>query len=195
MNLRVFTTTFFAALVACAPATVDHDKIEPFPQPRPVTVSEKGTNENQGCENAPMGSQVYGRAGWYKDPWAIMYAWYFPKGYWMDSPSRRHDWKSVVPVVWIDNPASEAPKIVDATMSESDIKYDKMTDLSPAHFVGFGMEDFRYSHSEVHISNTSLRFQYDMALLVLRIWFSPLSMENIMTCLCGSSSRTRLVQL
>ncbi|ETO63626.1 hypothetical protein F444_18713 [Phytophthora nicotianae P1976] len=41
MKLRAFATTLFAALIACASATVDHDKIEPIPQPEPVTISEK----------------------------------------------------------------------------------------------------------------------------------------------------------
>ncbi|KAG4042351.1 hypothetical protein PC123_g22158 [Phytophthora cactorum] len=156
MNLRVLVTTLFAALVACATATVDHDKIEPFPQPEPVTISEKtaikfkpqlytseiacvsypavnaagevtgglkGTNGNDACKYAPKGSQVYGRAGWYKDMWAIMYAWYFPKGFWLDFPTRRHDWKSVV--VWIDNLDLETPKIVGVSMSKSDTKYYK----------------------------------------------------------------------
>ncbi|ETP32861.1 hypothetical protein F442_18525 [Phytophthora nicotianae P10297] len=100
MKLRAFATTLFAALIACASATVDHDKIEPIPQPEPVTISEKaaikfkpqlstsniacvsfpavnaagevtgglkGTNGNDACKYAPKGSQVYGRAGWYKD--------------------------------------------------------------------------------------------------------------------------------
>ncbi|ETP08904.1 hypothetical protein F441_15185 [Phytophthora nicotianae CJ01A1] len=46
-----------------------------------VTGGLKGTNGNDACKYAPQGSQVYGRAGWYKDLWAIMYAWYFPKGF------------------------------------------------------------------------------------------------------------------
>ncbi|ETP32860.1 hypothetical protein F442_18524 [Phytophthora nicotianae P10297] len=50
-----------------------------------------------------------------------MYAWYFPKGFWIDFPTRRHDWKSVV--VWIDNPDLETPKIVGVSMSKSDTKY------------------------------------------------------------------------
>ncbi|OWZ02220.1 LOW QUALITY PROTEIN: hypothetical protein PHMEG_00026257 [Phytophthora megakarya] len=40
MKLRTLAT-LFAVLAVCATATVDHDKIEPFPQPEPVTVSEK----------------------------------------------------------------------------------------------------------------------------------------------------------
>ncbi|ETL81841.1 hypothetical protein L917_17913 [Phytophthora nicotianae] len=191
MKLRVLATTVFAALLSCASATVDHDKIEPFPQPEPATISEKaavkfkpqlytpssvcvpypavnvagevtgglkGTNGNDACKYAPKGSQIYGRAGWYNDLWAIVYAWYFPKGFWMDSPSRRHDWKSVV--VWIDNPESQTPKIVGVSMSKSDTKYYTETKTWPSYFAGYRMEGRIYDRTYIYGSNTSLRFQY-----------------------------------
>ncbi|POM59252.1 hypothetical protein PHPALM_32048 [Phytophthora palmivora] len=101
-----------------------------------VTGGLKGTNGNDACKYAPKGSQVYGRAGWYKDLWAIMYAWYFPKGFsWTGFPSRRHDWKSVV--VWIDNPELESPKIVGVSMSKSDSKYRTQFKMRPSYFVGY----------------------------------------------------------
>ncbi|ETI38514.1 hypothetical protein F443_15773 [Phytophthora nicotianae P1569] len=62
--------------------------------------------------------------------WAIMYAWYFPKGFWMDFPTRRHDWKNVV--VWIDNPDLESLKIVAVSMSKSgrtSLRFHYQTDL------------------------------------------------------------------
>ncbi|KAG7395651.1 hypothetical protein PHYBOEH_003370 [Phytophthora boehmeriae] len=77
----------------------------------------KGTGGNTGCKISFLGSQVYGRAAWYKDIWAIMYAWYFPKAFWGDLPKRRHDWKNVV--VWIDNPAVETPKLLGISTSRS----------------------------------------------------------------------------
>ncbi|KAG3065257.1 hypothetical protein PI124_g22819 [Phytophthora idaei] len=195
MNLRALATTLFAALVSCAFATVDHDKIEPFPPPEPVTISEKavikfkpqlytskivcvsypavnaagevtcglkGTNGNDACKYAPKGSQVYGRAGWYKDMWAIMYAWYFPKGFWLDFPTRRHDWKSVV--VWIDNPDLETPKIVGVSVSKSDTKYYKELKIWASNFVGYRMEGRRFHRTYIYGSNTSLRFQYQIDL-------------------------------
>ncbi|OWZ11609.1 hypothetical protein PHMEG_00015346 [Phytophthora megakarya] len=132
MNLRTLAT-LFAVLAVFAIATVDHDKIEPFLQPKPVTVSEKvaikfkpqlsgevtgglkGSNGNDACEYAPKGSQVYGRSGWYRDLWAIMYAWYSSKGFeWIAFPKRRLDWHGVV--VCINNPALESPKIVGASI-------------------------------------------------------------------------------
>ncbi|OWZ18786.1 hypothetical protein PHMEG_0007070 [Phytophthora megakarya] len=199
MNLRTFATTLFAALIVCATATIDHDKVQPIPQPEPATISEKaavkfkpnfskslyacvpfpavnaagevtgglkGTNGNDACTDAPLGSQVYGRAGWYKDLWAMMYAWYFPKGFQGGFASRRHDWKSVV--VWIDNPAVDTPKIVGVSMSESDSKYDKELKVQPSFFVGHRWEGPRFRSVEIFGSNTSLRFQYGM-----RIFGSP----------------------
>ncbi|KAI9994489.1 hypothetical protein PInf_011124 [Phytophthora infestans] len=183
MNLQALIATFFAALVACATAAVDHDKVEPFPQPEPVTISEKAAikfkpqlvipqgvcvsypavnaagevggglndwdNGNDACLSAALGSQVYGRAGWHKDRWAIMYAWYFPKDFWTGFPTHRHDWKSVV--VWIDNPALEIPKIEGVSMSKSDTKYKKKLKLKESYFSG----------APTNGSNTSLRFEYE----------------------------------
>ncbi|KAF1791385.1 Necrosis inducing protein [Phytophthora cactorum] len=40
MNLRALATTLLTALVVCVTATVDYDKVEPFPQPEPATISE-----------------------------------------------------------------------------------------------------------------------------------------------------------
>ncbi|KAG7395152.1 hypothetical protein PHYBOEH_004177 [Phytophthora boehmeriae] len=76
----------------------------------------KGTgSHNGGCEGSTLGSQVYGRAGWHGDLWAIMYAWYFPKDMPTGAPGvfkkgRRHDWANVV--VWISNPAVETPTFI-----------------------------------------------------------------------------------
>ncbi|KAG6623920.1 necrosis inducing-like protein NPP1 type [Phytophthora cinnamomi] len=33
------------------------------------------------CKGSGWGSQVYSRSAWYEGKWAIMYAWYFPKGF------------------------------------------------------------------------------------------------------------------
>ncbi|OWY98499.1 hypothetical protein PHMEG_00030725 [Phytophthora megakarya] len=178
-------------LFATTAATVDNDKVQPIPQPEPVTVSEKaavafkpqlvvrkylcvsfpainaagevtgglkGTNGNDACMDAPLGSQVYGRAGWYKGVWAMMYAWYFPKGFWAGFPSRRHDWASVV--VWIDNPAAEQPKIKEVSRSISDSKYSTAGEVFADNFVGSQIVGGRHHRTVVGGSNTSLRFEY-----------------------------------
>ncbi|KAG7381538.1 hypothetical protein PHYBOEH_010878 [Phytophthora boehmeriae] len=86
-----------------------------------VTEGLKGTGGTSGCKVSLLGSQVYGRSAWHGDVWAIMYAWYFPKGFWADFPTRRHDWVNAI--VWIDNPALENPKIVGLSASEGGSKY------------------------------------------------------------------------
>ncbi|KAG1707173.1 hypothetical protein DVH05_026369 [Phytophthora capsici] len=124
-----------------------------------VTGGLKGTDGNDACKYAPKGAQVYGRAGWHKVLWAIMYAWYFPKGFsWTGYPSRRHDWKSVV--VWIDNPALETPKIVGVGMSKSDKDYSEEREIWPSYFAGFRREN---RVVKTYGSNTSLRFDYDVS--------------------------------
>ncbi|OWZ09957.1 hypothetical protein PHMEG_00017263 [Phytophthora megakarya] len=124
-----------------------------------VTGGLKGTNGNDACEKSPNGSQVYGRAEKYKNLWAIMYAWYFPKGFsWLGFPSRRHDWKNVV--VWIDNPEVMEPKIVGVSMSKSGTKYSIQTKLSADYYAGFRIMGRRHNPGYIYGSKTSLRFEY-----------------------------------
>ncbi|EEY63254.1 NPP1-like protein [Phytophthora infestans T30-4] len=154
----------FCAVIACArdclcSASINHDKVHvcvPFPAVNAegeTTGGLQGSTGNDACKYAPLGSQVYGRAGWYKDVWAIMYAWYFPKGFFMEFASRRRDWKSVV--VWINNPGFETPMIAGASMSKSGAKYAKETKMLQKYFVGSGRG------WETAISNTSLRFKFN----------------------------------
>ncbi|OWY92406.1 Necrosis inducing protein NPP1, partial [Phytophthora megakarya] len=115
-----------------------------------ITGGLKGTKDIEGCEKAPLGSQMYGRSTWYQDKWAMMYAWYFPKNFRGYRAKKRHDWASIV--LWIDNPAVEMPKILGASLSQQTLKpgklafiqmgernhesYQKMTQLPPMAFVG-----------------------------------------------------------
>ncbi|KAE9145094.1 hypothetical protein PF001_g25158 [Phytophthora fragariae] len=79
---------------------------------------------NYGCVEAPLGSQVYGRATWYKGVWAIMYAWYYPKSFIAIVGTGTHDWQNAV--VWIDNPAVGTPKILGlSTSKKSETNYMK----------------------------------------------------------------------
>ncbi|WP_197517270.1 NPP1 family protein [Microbacterium karelineae] len=107
-----------------APTTLDQrlaERFQPFLEVRtgcvPFPVVDAAGNTGGGL--APSGSssgdcdsstgQVYTRAGWNGDDYAIMYAWYFPK----DSPSsgfgHRHDWEHVL--VWVDDPYAADPQI------------------------------------------------------------------------------------
>ncbi|GMF23007.1 unnamed protein product [Phytophthora lilii] len=148
-----------AVLFSAEASIIDYDKVEPIPQPEPVTASEKsavkfkprliinggcvsfpainkdgdissGIREGGGdCQAAPLGSQVYGRATWYHDVWAIMYAWYFPKRFYDESgEGMTHDWSTAI--LWIDNPAVENPKVMGLSFSTSAINYEKTVPIS-----------------------------------------------------------------
>ncbi|OWZ13872.1 Necrosis inducing protein NPP1 [Phytophthora megakarya] len=173
---------WFALFASVCGDTINHDQVQPFAQPEPITIAEKaavkykpqllieagcdsfpavnaggditgglkGTKDIEGCESAPLGSQVYGRSSWYQDKWAIMYAWYFPKNFCAGQAKKRHLWASIV--LWIDNPAMETPKILGASLSQQTLEpgklvfismeeritepYKKMTELPPMAFVG-----------------------------------------------------------
>ncbi|KAG1707150.1 hypothetical protein DVH05_026346 [Phytophthora capsici] len=122
MNLQLLAVSVFVVLAA-----------------GDVTGGLKETNGNDACKYAPKGAQVYGRAGWHKDLWAIMYSWYFPKGFnWLSFPTKPHNWKSVV--VWIDNPDVETPKIGGVSLSKSNTEYHKVREMSNSNFVGSQVE-------------------------------------------------------
>ncbi|EEY67239.1 NPP1-like protein [Phytophthora infestans T30-4] len=149
MNLRAFLIAAVASItVANAKVSrVNHDEVQPFAQPLPITDSQKsavkykpqlhisygchpypavepnsyasGGLEWPGpadgdCTGSPLGSQVYSRSDWYKNKWAIMYAWYFPKGRY-GLTGHRHYWEYVV--VWTDTPTSTNSSIQGVSMS------------------------------------------------------------------------------
>ncbi|CAI5721561.1 hypothetical protein KXD40_004663 [Peronospora effusa] len=149
-----------APLKSCPPLkTIDHDKIQPFPQPPPVTIAEKaavkfkprltikphlcdaypavtrdgrvsgglrptGPTDGQ-CKGNRHGSQVYGRADWYNDKYAILYAWYIPKEEIPDNDgtedkyNHRHGWQTCA--VWLNNPAIKNPTIEAVSVSVSSV--------------------------------------------------------------------------
>ncbi|GMF22851.1 unnamed protein product [Phytophthora fragariaefolia] len=159
MDVRsvLLATIATIALSTAQAGSIDHDKIQPFAQSEPVTISEKagvkykpslyiedgchsypavnaagetssglkGTGSlDGGCKGSSLGSQVYGRAVWYKDLWAIMYTWYFPKEMQYGAltlKGHRHKWVSAV--VWLDNPAVEKPDILAVSTSTSTNTY------------------------------------------------------------------------
>ncbi|KAG7395914.1 hypothetical protein PHYBOEH_003039 [Phytophthora boehmeriae] len=157
------------AINAIEAAIINHDQVQAFPQPEPVTESEKaainfkpsiwirtgchpypvvnaagdvgaglkGSGKMSGkCKGSGLGSQVYGRAAWHNDLWAIMYSWYFPKDmpYDLFRKGRRHDWVHVV--VWIDNPASANPRLIGVSTRTYYEKYLKYTPPAPVSLNG-----------------------------------------------------------
>ncbi|GMF29001.1 unnamed protein product [Phytophthora lilii] len=190
MKLKILAVLLAAVHFAGNAVSLEHEKVQPIPQPEAVTVSEKaavkfkpglnifdgcasfpavnaagetsgglkGSNGADGCKVALKGSQVYGRAGWYQDVWAIMYAWYFPKRFWFASPSGRHDWANFV--VWVDNPDLESPRILGVSFSKSEKKYTTETKIYTSAFVGYRVLGTRYNRSYEYGSNTSMRIQH-----------------------------------
>ncbi|KAF1787197.1 Necrosis inducing protein [Phytophthora cactorum] len=93
----------------------------------------------------------------------MMFAWYFPKGFWAGMASRRHDWASVV--VWIDNSALEPAKILGVSLSKSTGHYS--TDTGPLYeryFAGFQVLGRRGNRTYVQGSNTSIRVTHSTML-------------------------------
>ncbi|OWY92226.1 Necrosis inducing protein NPP1, partial [Phytophthora megakarya] len=82
------------------------------------------------------------RSTWHRDVWAIMYAWYLPKGY--EKPrgnsannGHRHFWGYAT--VWIDNPAMENAKIVGVSMpglNYESYEYEREAPVDPKHLDG-----------------------------------------------------------
>lgn len=84
------------------------------------------------CKGSGHGSQVYGRSAWYKNKWAIMYLFYFPK----DSPSPligvRHGFEQAI--VWLENPAS-SNSVLAVSLTEG-LKYSKKVGPDAKFFNG-----------------------------------------------------------
>ncbi|OWY99136.1 Necrosis inducing protein NPP1 [Phytophthora megakarya] len=155
LRVFVFAAIAAMVIVHAEVTYIDPDQVEPFPQPTPKTDSEKAavkfkpqlivsygchpypavqadgsvSNGMKGkgeCQGSASGSQVYARSKWYNDKWAIMYAWYLPKGRYSAAlgvagkykggqitfknkqrkaqDGDRHFWE--VTVVWVDNPVN-----------------------------------------------------------------------------------------
>ncbi|GMF12899.1 unnamed protein product [Phytophthora lilii] len=80
-----------------------------------VSAGLKGTGPADGeCMGSSLGSQVYSRSDWYDDKWAIMYAWYLPKGRGTQFQSR-HSWETAV--VWIDDPALDNATVLGVSLN------------------------------------------------------------------------------
>lgn len=172
MILGVLIATVITALAAVDSAVIDHDQVQPFAQPEPVTISEKAAVKfrpqlhiTNGCHPYPAvnsagdtsgglkptgapsgsgyGSQVYGRSTWYNGVWAIMYSWYFPKDLPSTGLGHRHDWEHVV--VWINNPDVEIPTILGVSPSAHS-GYSKYTPPSAATIDGTSAKVNYQSH-------------------------------------------------
>ncbi|KAK1942618.1 hypothetical protein P3T76_006117 [Phytophthora citrophthora] len=105
-----------------------------------------GTASGQ-CKGSGLGSQVYSRSDWYKDKWAIMYAWYFPKGRQYISKYRfghRHFWSYAV--VWMDSDNPDNSTILGVSMSAG-VGYNKKTPPKSKYVVDGTTVKFESYHS------------------------------------------------
>ncbi|GMF65491.1 unnamed protein product [Phytophthora lilii] len=84
------------AAIKFKPRLVNGGGCVPFPAVNEAGDTSNGVPwlfEGDKCQAAPLGGQVYGRAGWYNDVWAS------------------------IAVVWINNPAVENPKVMGISYS------------------------------------------------------------------------------
>uniref|UniRef100_H3GUZ1 Necrosis inducing-like protein NPP1 type n=1 Tax=Phytophthora ramorum TaxID=164328 RepID=H3GUZ1_PHYRM len=196
MNFRAVFVAAMASLAVAQAQVIGHDQVRPFPQPDPVTVSQKtavkfkpqlkidagchpypavqkdgsmsgglkwsGPQDGE-CTGSRLGSQIYARSAWVNDVWAIMYAWYFPKGRAATVPpdflrffGHRHNWEYVV--VWIDNPGLENATVLGVSMSAS-IGYSKQAPTDVKYVDGTSVKvAYYYNHL---LGNTALQLTED----------------------------------
>ncbi|GMF29534.1 unnamed protein product [Phytophthora fragariaefolia] len=97
------------------------------------------------CKRSPWGSQVYSRADSYEGKYAIMYAWYFPKGKGhahKHHDGHRHCWEFAI--IWLSRPSANESVIVGVTTSISDDFHHEVP-LEPKHVVGSSVKLDSYS--------------------------------------------------
>nr|AUD40038.1 Nep1-like protein Pc129485 [Phytophthora capsici] len=196
MNFRIVLLVLVASLAGAQAQVIGHDQVRPFPQPKPVTVSDKaavkfkpqlkiadgchpypavqkdgsitgglkwsGPQDGE-CTGSKLGSQIYARSAWVNDVWAIMYAWYFPKGRGaVPLPlitrlfGHRHNWEYVI--VWIDNPKSKNSTILGVSMSAA-VGYASQTPPEAMYVDGDSVKlEYYYNHL---LGSTSLQLTED----------------------------------
>ncbi|RLN65929.1 hypothetical protein BBP00_00002569 [Phytophthora kernoviae] len=113
MKLFAVFCSAAAALSAAEAVTIGHDKVQPFPQPDPVTVSEKAAVKFKPSLRIDSGCHSYPAVNAAGEIISI-----FRKG-------RRHDWVNVV--VWLDNPAADKPTMIGVSPSSYVSSYSKYT--------------------------------------------------------------------
>ncbi|RLN50526.1 hypothetical protein BBP00_00010036 [Phytophthora kernoviae] len=80
------------------------------------------------CGGSLDGPQVYGRSVLYKDVWAIVYAWYFPRDR-VVTGGQRHAWEHVI--VWVEKSGSGKTKLVSVSASSRANRYSSATPPDP----------------------------------------------------------------
>ncbi|OWZ09017.1 Necrosis inducing protein NPP1 [Phytophthora megakarya] len=193
MLFRALFALVAAGFVLVDAASIAYDKVEPIPQPEPVTTSERAgvkfkpqlyidcgcasfpavsaegetssglprDGGNFGCTQAPLGSQVYGRATWHNGVWAIMYSWYYPKSFVALIGTSTHDWQNVV--VWISNPGVANPKILGISTSKQS-ETDYMKAITKETFKSNTNYDKKTTGLDQYLNDTSFKLISTMIL-------------------------------
>uniref|UniRef100_H3G9T3 Necrosis inducing-like protein NPP1 type n=1 Tax=Phytophthora ramorum TaxID=164328 RepID=H3G9T3_PHYRM len=115
------------------------------------------------CRGSPLGSQVYARWMKVKDVWAIMYAWYFPKG---RAPlpvplslrffGHRNGWEYAV--VWLDNLNAKNSTVLATSLSAA-VGWSKEAPPKEKYFDGTSlMVSYYYNHI---FGNTAVKYTED----------------------------------
>ncbi|KAF1789370.1 hypothetical protein JG687_00015272 [Phytophthora cactorum] len=113
--------------------------------------------EDVGCKGSPLGSQIYARSTWLKGKWAIMYAWYFPKGRapipGPRSYGHRHGWEYAV--VWLDKPNADNSTILGTSMSAA-FGWAKESPTPKEYLDGNSLKVAYYFNND--LSNTAVKY-------------------------------------
>ncbi|ETN09835.1 hypothetical protein PPTG_11420 [Phytophthora nicotianae INRA-310] len=195
MNLLILTAALFAALVACATASIGHGKVQPFPQVMPVTISDKAAikfkpqlfTPEYVCVPYPAVDAAGETTGGLKGTKRNDACKYAPLG--SQVYGRAKDLWAII--VWIDNPEFETPKVAAVSMSKSDAKYTTNVKILPEYYAGYRIWG---SKSTAGVSNTSPRFQYvtDIGIANVQVSLEDGEYQDLTS---GINSRTRLVLL
>ncbi|KAG7381223.1 hypothetical protein PHYBOEH_011114 [Phytophthora boehmeriae] len=124
------TTTEYATALQFKPQIYIASGCHPYP----AVDSAGNTNAGLGvlslkkCAGSSVGSQVYGRSVLYKDVWAIVYAWYFPRDR-VITGGQRHAWEHAI--VWVEKSDSGKAKLASVSVSSRANKYFLATPPDP----------------------------------------------------------------
>ncbi|GMF40552.1 unnamed protein product [Phytophthora fragariaefolia] len=126
MNLRSLVLTVLATAIfsAAEAVSIGHDKVQPFPQPEPVTISEKAAVKHKPSLQIVDGCHPYPAVNAAGETSAGLQGSGKPDGKCKGSGlgSQVHNWVNAI--VWLDNPSLEKPKILAVSTSSLKGGYD-----------------------------------------------------------------------
>ncbi|GMF32952.1 unnamed protein product [Phytophthora lilii] len=188
-----FISVVLASVVSISnAASIDHNKVQPIPQPEAVTNSEKAAVKfkpqlyiETGCASYPAvnagGETSGGLKGTNGDDAckvSLLASQVYGRATWYQGvwaimyawyfPKRFWNMNPSNRhdwanfVVWIDNPAVDNPKILGVSFSKSEKKYDTQTQIYEDAFVGYRVLGTRSNRSYQYGSNSSMRVQHSI---------------------------------